>query len=147
MSISDNQRFERIHQECGNTFQAVKIVADCANQICKSTFHKVDESDAIEWMMTRTYPKFEHLRSYPQSQQHLIDTYISIYTELVDDTHVLSSVKLSIYSSCRSHRLKFIYDFGSDEYRRSRVRILTRLIWYELHPVPKRMQGGINDGT
>ena len=146
MSIHDNEKFDVIANECGNTFEAVKLIANCADYISKSTFHKVDESDAIEWVMTRKYPKFEHLRSYPQSRQHLIDTYISTYTELVDDAQVIYSVKLSIYSSCKYHRLKFVYNFGPDEYRRSRVRILTRVIWYELHPVSKRIQGGISNG-
>lgn len=148
MSIQDNQKFDVICKECGNNvFEAVKLISSCADYISKSTFHKVDESDAIEWIMNREYPKFEDLLSYPQSKQHLIDTYISTYTELVDDTQVKASVKLSIYSSYRSRKLKFIYAFVSDEYRRSRVRILTRMIWYALYPVPKRTQGGIDDGT
>ena len=70
------------------------------------------------------YPKGIHIGIDPEMKE------IEDFLLYIDDHLVQLSVLASYHATVRSHHLVYIYNENLNEFQQTRVRVLTRMIWY-----------------
>lgn len=133
-----NEKFQQFIDMCdGNVYKAVNLVAKLARQKAEATNNLVLHSEAISWVLTSETPQILNEVSNPKDCASYSTAYISDVLSYIDDIQVCDAVRTSLKHSKKEHHLIYLYRDVSDEHRRARVRVLTRMIWYNLYPHSK----------
>ena len=125
-------RFNVIAEALGSRFAAVNYVSSLARKLCLDTNNEVLQSQAITWAITGEKPAYTthkiSIDKLNQEYQYSLDEVLCY----VDNEEVCDSVRLSYNKSLEAHHLIYLYSDGLSEYDKPRVRILLRIIWYNL---------------
>lgn len=130
-----NERFIELVQEFnGNRYMAVNYIVKLARKLTAKYNYMLLDSEAISWLLTGAQPKivtyyYKSLHNKKSPQHAFIDDILCY----VDDKGVSFCVNQSIQMSQKANHLIYIYTGVSDEHRQARIRVLTRIIWYNLH--------------
>ena len=130
----DREYFRELKEnECNNSvFMAVNTVAKRARQKMVDTNGMILESKAISWVLTGESPKIptrtsieitDHVE-YLTSEEYLHELLCT-----VEDESVVESVRATFEASQRANHLIYCYNHSLDEPQRSRVRILSKIVW------------------
>lgn len=139
MSIIDG--VEHVHR-LFDTRNRYAVVYDAAQQ-SKRLAHKYHDqfsySVALSWILSGQKPEWLTLvtRSSESVYQRTATRIESDYFELIDDNELTQAVHRSLAESRKAQLsnhedLVYCYDAITDEFRKARVRILTRIIWYRI---------------
>lgn len=120
----------------GNKFEAI-------NRICKESRCLLDkypgvlsESEAITWICTNKPPRLLNYKLAVKESK--IDTVIKYAEdkccEIIDD-EIAKSVIDSIHLSQLNKYMCYEYNNLESEYKKSRVRIIVKMIWYEYQEI------------
>lgn len=113
----------------GNRYVATMYLADATRTILDRYNNQLLESEAIAWLLTGVRPP--HLKEHPQPRprRNWRKAWVTDRLSEVLDVEVKQAVLETIRHSKRIHELDFCYNLVQDEPRRTRVRILSRIIW------------------
>ena len=113
--------------EYGSEYAAAYYVAKEARRRAEAYDNRILHSEAIDWVMSGNCPK-----SILQARQRSYDKIIFEKLSMIKDQNIKISVSISVACSLQSHHLIYIYKNVSDKYQQSRVRVLTKKLYYEL---------------
>lgn len=125
MSLGDERAFV---QSLQNPYKAAMEVSDKARKLCNK-YEGLIESEAITHIVHNTEPDN---KIYFNAKEEYIAMQIKEMFCYIDDKAICDAVYDSFYESKKKHNLIYIYNDISDEARQARVRILTRMLWYQL---------------
>lgn len=125
------QRVDKALANGANPFELCNLISLKSIELLKSLDYAISDSEAISCVVSGTVPdNLEERRKQHKMLSTLKTPYMSGLLSYVDDDEVKSCVELSYEESVRIGSLVFRYDSLSDDAKKSRVRILTRMIWY-----------------
>lgn len=129
-----NNEFRELSDKFGSAHAAVMYVVRAARKLAAKYDYIILDSEAISWVLTGERPKV--VNKYIQcldSRKTSDIAYIDDILSGVDDEEVCNCVKESIKESRSSNHLIYLYKGVLDDCKKARIRILTRIIWYNLH--------------
>lgn len=112
----------------GDRFQACNDISSRADAIVKETHHTVSEGEAVSWAITGVSPSRNWRKALAFSApktKYLVDL-----LSYVDDSDVRQAVEESFSQSVRLGSLTYYYPTRLNQYQKSRVRVMTRMCWY-----------------
>lgn len=118
----------------GNVYKAVYELGQAAAKRVKDCNNKISNAEGISWVLNGHKPDYEHRRAYWDTKKAIIEEYIATNLELIYDKKICKCVRSSVWNSLNHRYLLYDYKGVDDESRRARIRILTKLIWYEIKP-------------
>lgn len=128
----DVTMFQQLSEELGDAYQAVNHIAAQARKLAESHNNVILHSEAINWVITGVKPDIlEQVDKLPD-KPNFFRSYVDEALAYVSDGPVRRSAKSSIFASKSARHLIYIYRDVSDPHRRARVRVLTRMVWYNL---------------
>lgn len=118
-----------------NVFDAVNMWAHDATKLEAQYQGRLSSSESLTSCLTSNLPQdIDRRKIVRDSEQLYISRYIKEALTQIDDKDVRLSVLQTLNKSMSENNLTFIYlDILTDS-QRSRVRVLSRLIWYNLYP-------------
>lgn len=131
---ADRHTYTELTDKVGNPYNAVSLIAAMARKLAEDNDNVISHSEALSWVLHGERPCLESRRRYIQNVTKHKISYIDDLLSGVDDNYVCDSVRRSVELSEKNRHLIYVYKDVDDEPRRARVRILTRMIWYDLHP-------------
>lgn len=139
-TLKQIEQFEQLSAALGSTYAAVRFITIEARKTSRRYNYQLLDSESISWVLTGEKPnsaiRYEQEIKEKKRIQSLSTKYIlSVVDEklcYVDDKSVCKSVRASIKASREARHLVYVYIDLDDDYQHSRVRILTRMIWYSL---------------
>ena len=140
MSFNDIEYFNEITAKLGNPYAAVNYIAASARKLAAKYNNLILDSEAINWLVTDNKPAILNKQHTISTKGDYVRSYVDEMLSYVDDTDVCDSVRYSINTSRDANHLIYVYTNVPDEFRQARVRILTRMIWYNLN-----LSGGNNN--
>lgn len=135
MSILDGQQMFEELSERTNRYAAVYMIAKEARRRAEKCNNLISHSEALTWVLTGNKPETlvrAERRGQSMSGNSNIEDFIDSYLSLVDDREVADAARDSIQQTLREANLVYMYINIQDEPRRSRVRIITRMLWDQI---------------
>lgn len=129
--VKDLDIFKQYENSLGNKYSAVMQIANDARQLQKKYGNVPLESEAITWVLRGIDQKTLDTIKRIQSRKKFYLSYLDEVLTYIDDIEVKKSVKQSIKRSKRAQNLVYFYS-TQDRSKQTRIRVLTRIIWYEL---------------
>lgn len=131
-SINLQQRVEDIVDEYnGDRYKAINWICNKAEELGKSVDYCLSESECIVWALSNLEP--ENLEERKRQHMNAI-THRTHYLEnllgYIEDDDIIEAVRTSYDMSVRIDSLTFYYNNIRDKFKKVRVRILTRMCWY-----------------
>lgn len=127
----DKELFPKLEKACGNKFVAINFISKSARRLFNETYGWVIEAKLIDWVITGTKPDLDYSdKLHKQTNRELAE--IEDFLSYIEDDNIVSSVKISYIMSVRNHNLSYRYKNILSDEERARVRVLTRMCWYEL---------------
>lgn len=121
MSLTINPVYKELNQTLGPYYAVIEI-AQNAREIASELDNRITVSSALDFAARGLVPD---PKDYPD---HRLDR-VKDYLVYVDDRDVKNAVIDSYEESLKKFHLVFIYNNIDDEPRRSRVRIILRILW------------------
>ena len=139
-TYSQIEQFNKLAAALGSTYAAVRFITIKARTISSRYNYYVLDSEAISWVLSGEKPESairyeQELKQHKRIQSLSTKYILSVVDETlcyVEDESVCKSVRASIKASKEARHLVYVYIDLDDDYQHSRVRILTRMIWYSL---------------
>ena len=124
------EQFDQLASALGSTYAAVNYISSAARVLLEENNYPCVESQAILWALTGKKPKFRRKKSLLSELDtiHVLDDVLCY----VEDTEVCKMVRKSYGESLKIHHLIYFYNDEMDVDTRARIRILTRIAWYNL---------------
>ena len=131
MSIIDSKAFQKyVDRYDSDKFYAVAVIGRMASNLVKKYKGVILPSEAISWLFTGDRP--EILNKYKRYQlTYEFTTFEEDVLELVEDEEIKACVIESIKESKKNQNLTYFYKDVKDTNCKARIRILTRIIWYQ----------------
>lgn len=131
--VDDLVEFNKHANKCQNKYLATLYIASAARKLLKKYDNALLESEALTWIIRGVNIKVLKQVQRIQSRRSFQLSYIDEVLCYVDDTDIKEGVRSSIVASKHARNLVYIYNV-SNIHKQARIRILTRIIWYELFP-------------
>ena len=131
----DDKYLQKYINKCnGDRFAATMLVAKLARNLADKYDNLILHSEALTWVLTGERPMI--IDDNGKLNKSIISNNKSYMDDLlcsVDDDEVCDAVRDSISHSNTCQNLVYLYNEITEEPRRARVRVLTRMIWYQTH--------------
>ena len=131
---TDAVAFKKFVQECGNEYAATLAIARRARLLAQFVDNTILDSEAITSVLNEDIQTV--IRNHIRKQKIRLDNiklYLQERTDYIYDINVRNAVYASSLESIQSNHLVYIYGTVEDTDRRSRIRVLTRIIFYEFN--------------
>ena len=115
----------------GDLFAICNDAASKSRELMKSVNNSVLESEAITWALLGKKPK--NLKKRVRQHMNISvprTSYMNKLLGFIEDEDILDCVKESFTQSVRLGNLTFYYPVKIPDYKKSRVRVLTRMCWF-----------------
>lgn len=123
MSMNVNPYYDQL---CAtqNKFQVVMQIAQQSRQICTDMPHSIEMSQAIRHLANGDTPNPEYYRDRRMDK-------VEDYLCGVEDIEIANAVRLSYAKSLEVNNLVYVYDKVRDPNRRTKIRIIMRMLWQD----------------
>ena len=121
MSLVINPAYNQLSESMGPYYAALEI-ADIAKGITSSLDNRITMSSALDFAARGVLP---NPKDYPD---HRLDR-VKEYLTYINDKDIKTAVIDSYEESLKKYHLVFVYNNIDDEPRKSRVRIILRILW------------------
>lgn len=128
MSLKDDYNFRKFLETQPNKFGLVVDVARDARKIANEYDEQILHSEAITYSLHGTRPKLKQIVKWESEAAEIKDIFCYI-----EDKEICDAVYDSFYASKERHNLVYRYNGIRDEYKKARVRILTKKLWYSIY--------------
>ena len=132
MSLADDMPFIHELEKTMPRYRIVMMIAAKARQKAKECDYHITDSQAITWAIRGIAPRFNRPNRQVGAISRFEQNYLNELLCYVDDPEVQSAVIESYRESKASQNLVYIYKTIEDEPRRARVRVLVRMVWYNI---------------
>lgn len=132
MPLNDLDKFQKLEQQLGSSYAAVNYISSEARKLASKYDNLILHSEAIDWIITGEKPKILSDIGKLCTRPNYVKSYIDEVLCYIYDINVCESVRHSINASRSSNHLIYVYKDVPDRSRQARVRVLTRMIWYDL---------------
>ena len=121
--------FDEFAAKLGSTYAAINYISKSAREKSEELDYPILASEAISWVLTGEKPNSKG-RKYENADAniHILDDILSG----VDDLHIKESVRDTYFESMKAHHLIYCYHTNLNESEKTRVRILSNMIWYNI---------------
>lgn len=118
----------------GNSYKATIAISNKALELLEKVENSVSSGEAIDWALTGVEPDNleQKIEQHRNSQKHRTP-YLEKIMSYIDDKEIENAVRDSFDQSVKIGSLTFYYDRMADKYKKKRVRVLTRMCWYNFH--------------
>ena len=130
MSLEQDAEFRESLESCKNAYIEVQIVMNSARKLAEACNYNILHSQAITSVVRGG--SFECAPPISDAQDEYEARKIKELFCYIDDKDVKDAVYDSFYDSKKAKYLIYVYNSIEDEPRKARVRVLTRMLWYEL---------------
>lgn len=121
-------------EDTDNVFEAINTWSKDARALKSQTQGRISNSEALSSALTDTLPKNLNERlSVPRAEYAYVIRYIKESLSQIDDKLVKGSVAQTLNTSMSRKHLVFLYLGNLSEAQKARVRIVSKLIWYNLY--------------
>lgn len=127
-----DSQFSQFYKKLSNSssiYADVMSISNQARELSKRSGESILHSEAISRVLKGDTSKIVF-------DDDVIDEYESKYIKemfmYIDDKEIKDAVYDSFYDSKKNRNLIYVYNEITDENRKSRVRILTRMLWFNL---------------
>lgn len=137
MSLVDtNRAFENQYlSKTSNVFEAINLWVDDSKELEASYQTRLSSSEALSSLLTHSFPKNLDRRKFVKdSDTRYVKAYIREVLSQIDDYEIRISVLQTLNHSMSEKNLVFVYLDKLSDAQRARVRIISRLVWYNLYP-------------
>ena len=124
------REFDLLAEKLGSPYAAIHYISQSARKKRQQVDNRILESEAITWALTGVQPKLRKRVRNISDEYNL--SYLDEVLSYVDDDEVCTSVRESYSQSVKSHHLIYCYHNNLDEDRKARVRVLTKMVWYNI---------------
>lgn len=137
-----NKEFNtKYSSQTDNIFEAINLWSRDATNLAKESEGLLSDSECLNSCLTGKYPdNYKTRKRIVDAEIQYIENFIDKALCEVDDLHVKDSVIATLSCSRKLHNLKYVYTYELTDGQKSRVRILSRMIWYSIYP--KRRSDG-----
>ena len=134
--VDQNKQFEEVYlSKTSNIFEAINVWVSDADKLKTQYQNRIDNNEALSSMLTCNLPQnLDRRRIVKDVEQNYIDRYIHEALTQIDDKDIKISVLQTLNHSRSEKNLVFIYLDNLTKAQKARVRIISRLIWYNLYP-------------
>lgn len=132
MLLQSNENFNKIADATGNRYAAIKQIVAAARHKEALTHYNISSSEAITWVVDNKKPKSVITGQAFQPRTTYVDDILNEYLTEIDDNLIKQSVKNSVNYTYSNGHLVYSYNDTLNEYEKSRVRVITRMIWDEI---------------
>lgn len=127
-AIQQKQLFDSLSSVLGSSYAACMYLAKKARNEKTKLDNLISESEALTWALTNKMPKSYELR---RTSKNALFSRVEDILNYVDDNEIREAAKQSFRDSVECEHLIYSYMKISDESRQSRVRVLTRMMFYK----------------
>ena len=117
-----------------NPYEMSMFLSILNRNICINYKRCVVGSEVFSWILTGKEPK--NIKKYLRdalSDKSYVDEYIDEVLCYIDDSEVSEDVRLSLIKSLKKNYLLYNYkNTRKNDFKKSRVRILTKIFWHEI---------------
>ena len=136
MYTVEREIVDELKQKLQSPYAACMFAAKKAKKLSNKTDNVLRYAEALSWAITDIEPKdlkarIERQKRRIAKQQGKITTRLENLLELVDDVDIAKSIQDSYSASIDANKLVFIYNSLDDEGDKARVRIITKIAFYE----------------
>ena len=128
MSLKDDYSFRKFLEVQDNKYGLILGVARQAKELSEDYDDLILHSEAITHTIHGTKPRLKDITRWESEAFEIKDMFCSI-----EDVQVCNAVYDSFYASKEEGNLLYVYNNIENPYIQARVRILTRLLWDNLH--------------
>lgn len=121
MSLVVNPAYNELKESIG-PYRATLVIAENAREIAISLDNRITDASALDFAARGLLPD---PKDYPD---HRLDR-VKSYIDYIDDKEIKQSIIDSYEESLKKYHLCYIYNNIEDEPRRSRIRIILRILW------------------
>lgn len=121
MSLVINPAYNELKESIG-PYRAALVIAENAREIASSLENRITDASALDFAARGLLPD---PKDYPD---HRLDR-VKSYIDYIDDKEIKQSIIDSYEESLKKYHLCYIYNNIEDEPRRSRIRIILRILW------------------
>ena len=129
MSLENDIVFRKQLEQSDNIYNSINSVVSSARELANKCDNTILHSKAITCIISGVKPPREYIRDYRDEYEGSIIKELFCY---IDDKEICDAVYDSYFKSKSANNLKYVYNSISDESRRTRVRVLTRMLWYSI---------------
>lgn len=134
--VDSNRLFEDQYlSQTSNTFEAINMWVKDSKQIEAKYQNRLSSNESLSSALTQKVPdNLDRRKLVKDVESQYIDRYIREALSQIDDKDVRISVLQTLNRSRSEKNLVFVYLDILSDFQKSRVRIISRLIWYNLYP-------------
>ena len=134
--VDSNRLFEDQYlSQTSNTFEAINMWVKDSKQIEAKYQNRLSSNESLSSALTQKVPdNLDRRKLVKDVESQYIDRYIREALSQIDDKDVRISVLQTLNHSRLEKNLVFVYLDILSDFQKSRVRIISRLIWYNLYP-------------
>lgn len=126
--LKQKELFDNLSKLLGSPYAACMYLAKTARNQQAELHNLISESEAITWALTNELPKNYEVRLNARSK---LLSNVEDILNYVEDSEVEIAARQSFRDSIQCEHLVYNYLKIEDESRQSRVRILTRMMFYK----------------
>lgn len=130
MSLEHDAEFRQQLEHCDNIYIEVQHIMKEARKLAASCGNNILHSQAISSVIRGG--SIEYAPPVSNAQDEYEANHIRELFCYIDDKSICDAVYDSFYESKKAKHLIYVYNNIEDSSRKSRVRVLTRMLWYTL---------------
>jgi len=134
--LESNKLFEdKYLSENENIFEAINIWSNDSEKLKAKYQNRLSSNEALSAILNGNLPdNLDRRIMVRDSEKRYADRYIQEALTQIDDYDIKVSVSQSMSCSRSENHLVFVYLDSLTEAQKARVRVISRLIWYNLYP-------------
>lgn len=132
MSVKSIQKTPEIIDRYGSAFLAVNCIARKARKLKEDCYGVIQDSEAVEWAMSGDPPAKLDMtlkRRIEREEGMSEDDRLNSILDSIEESNIRKAVLNSFKLSKQRHQLMFDYNGIKDRGIRTRIRILTKMIY------------------
>lgn len=134
MYWTDEGLISQLEKITGNRFEAISQLCALVRSCTLNEYPKLSDSEALVYTVTGAFPyDYDKRKTRDEAYLDWVNRCIDEFLSSIKSVDVADCVRSSIDSSLTSGHLIYIYHSISDEYVRSRIRVLCQMIWTKIH--------------
>ena len=128
--------YDKYMNQTNNVFDAINLWVDESNSLNSKYLNKLSDAEALSSVLNGKLPEnINNRKVVKEVEANYASRYIDEVLSEIDDNLIKISIMKSLDLSKLKKNLVFKYADGLSRAQKARVRIVCKLIWYNLYPM------------